>query len=81
MTQKGGGEGEQSKRRLRNYAERNDCQLSRCGDYGSMTQKGGREKGEGRERERHNTDGPTSGLAFLTCKGRLFIHISFLELF
>ena len=33
--------GEQSKRRLRNYGERNDCQLSRYGDYRSMTHKGG----------------------------------------
>ena len=41
MTQKGGREGEQSKRLLRNYAQRNDCQLSRYGDYWSMTQKGG----------------------------------------
>ena len=39
--------GEQSKRRLRNYAERTDCQLSRNGDYRRMTQKGGWERGGG----------------------------------
>ena len=68
---------EQSKRRLRNYAERNDCQFSGNGDNWSMTQKGGREKGDGGGggEERRNPDGPTSGLAILTCKGRLFEHI------
>ena len=32
-------------------------------------------KGDGGGEERRNPDGPTSGLAILTCKGRLFIHI------
>ena len=45
--------GEQSKRRLRNYAERNDCQLSRYGDNRSMTQKGGREGEQSKRRLRN----------------------------
>ena len=36
--------------------------------------KGGWGGGGGGE-ERRNSDGPTSGLAILTCKGRLFTHI------
>ena len=45
--------GEQSKGRLRNYAERNDCQLSRYGDYRSMMQKGGREGEQSKGRLRN----------------------------
>ena len=63
--------GEKSKRRLRNYAERNDCQLSRYGDYRSRTQDEKRGGGGGGGRGR-NSDGPTSSLAILTCKGWSF---------
>ena len=63
---------EQSKRRLRNCAERNECQLSRNGDYRSLKQMGGWEGGGGGGR---NSDRPTSSLAILMCKGRLFTHV------
>ena len=66
--------GEQSKRRLRNYAERNNCQLSRYGDYRSETQKGGLGEGGGGGGA-PNYDGPTSTLAILTCKDRLFTRL------
>ena len=36
---------------------------------------GGGGGGGGGGRERRNPDGPTSGLAILTCKGRFFEHI------
>ena len=67
--------GEQSKRRLKNFAERNDSQLSRYGDYRSMTQKGGWEEGRGR-----NLMIPHLVELFLHVSV-VVAHMSFLELF
>ena len=53
---------------MRNYAERNDCQLSRYGDFRSGTEGGG-----GRY-----SDCPLSSLSIIMCKGRLYTHTFFL---
>ena len=54
--------GEQSKRRLRNFAERNNCQLSRNGDMEITGEDAERRLGEGGGGR--NPDRPTSSLAY-----------------